>query len=290
MTGASGYLGQNALAVLSRRGVPVVAIGRNRPNLPAGAEFFRIDLLEKPDLSGVVARSGASHLLHLAWFAEHGRYWTSSENLRWVDATTALVGAFVRAGGQAVVVAGTSAEYDWSHGYCREQTTPCEPKTLYGVAKDVARRLCVAIATAANVPLAWARVFLSYGPHEAPGRLVPSLAAALRGKCGPFAVDGGAYRDFLHARDVGAALITLLEQRHDGVVNVSSGEPLRVADLVRAMAKVLDADPVPILAMARPRPGDPRLIVGDNSRLLATGWEPSFDLAAGLRQTLIGAG
>ena len=53
-------------------------------------------------------------LIHLAWYAEHGKYWTSPENVRWVEASLALLRGFAAAGGRRVVMAGTCAEYEWS--------------------------------------------------------------------------------------------------------------------------------------------------------------------------------
>jgi hypothetical protein len=43
-----------------------------------------------------------------------------------------------------VVVAGTCAEYDWASAWCREDSTPLAPATLYGTAKDATRRLVMA--------------------------------------------------------------------------------------------------------------------------------------------------
>ena len=282
ITGASGYVGKAALAALIRRRVPVVALGREPLALPDGSDFIRSDLLSEPDLERVVAQAGATHLMHLAWYAEHGKYWASPLNLAWVTATMRLIEAFAKAGGKAVAVAGSVAEYDWSYGYCREAATPCAPATLYGTAKDAARRLAAAFCKDAAIPLGWARLFWNYGPGEAPTRLVPSLIAALRGQKPPFAVDAGAYRDFLHIDDAGEGLVRLLEVEFDGPVNIASGEPLRISDLVRTLASALNADPSPILNLAAERQGEPRLVVGENARLRALGWRPRHSLADGL--------
>lgn len=98
---------------------------------------------------------------HLAWYAEHGKYWDSPLNLRWTEATVRLVEAFCMAGGQQVVISGTCAEYDWTHGYCREDCTPIDPATLYGIAKDATRRLVMAICGQYQVPCAWGAGFFS---------------------------------------------------------------------------------------------------------------------------------
>lgn len=285
-TGTSGFVGQPVLQALVRHGIPVVCVGRNRP--AENVDFIQADLLSCTDLPAIVAQAGATHLLHLAWYAEHGKYWTSPLNLRWVDVTVRLVEAFCEAGGQQVVAAGTCAEYDWSHGYCREDDTPANPATLYGTAKDAARRLVTAICALRQVPCAWGRIFLPYGAGEPETRLIPSLAAVFRGRAAPFGVNADAYRDFLHVDDVAEAFVSLLRGSANGIFNISSGRPVAVADLVRTLAALLNADPEPVLRLATARPGEPALLVGDSSRLKAQAWQPRISLPDGLTQLLEG--
>ena len=286
LTGASGFLGQYALRALRQRGITAVAVGRRLPHDPAGATFVAADLLATEDLAELARRVGASHLLHLAWVTEHGKYWASPENFRWVDASTRLVQAFCEAGGRHVLVAGTCAEYDWSQGHCREDTTPLEPATVYGVAKDATRRLVTALCAQHGVRCVWGRVFLPYGAGEAPARLVPSLIAALQGRSEGFGVHASQARDLLHASDVAQAFVALLTSQASGCYNLSSGQAARVGEVVHGLARLLDADPQPVLARAPARPAGPALLVGQNARLLALGWRQQLTLAQGLAQTL----
>lgn len=286
LTGASGFLGRHVLHSLRQRGIDTVLLCRQPPADPKVTAWIAADLLASTDWVALVAQAQATHLLHLAWYAEHGRYWVSPLNLRWVDATVQLTEAFCQAGGQQVVVAGTCAEYDWSHGYCREESTPLHPATLYGVAKDAARRLVMAVCQQHQIPCAWGRVFLPFGAGESPQRLIPSLIAALRGQRAPFGVNASAYRDFLHASDVAEGLLTLLQQGAQGAYNISSGQPVQLQALIRQLAELLHAEPAPLLALASERPGEPALLVGDPQRLQALGWRPALSQAQALKQTI----
>lgn len=286
LTGASGFLGSYALDCLRRHGIETVMLGRRRAPDSTFADFIEADLLATSDFTALIQRSGATHLLHLAWYAEHGKYWTSPINFRWVGATTRLVEAFCAAGGQQVVVAGTCAEYDWSHGYCREDSTPLNPATLYGSAKDAARRLAMAVCARHQVPCAWGRVFLPFGTGEASQRLIPSLIEVFRGRRPPFGVNAVAYRDFLHASDVAEGFIALLQHGENGAYNISSGQPVRLADVVQELAHLLDADPQAVLDLTTERPGEPPLLVGENLKLKALGWQQALSLAQGLEQTV----
>lgn len=288
LTGATGFLGRYVLKALWRRGIDTVVIGRHSPSPPV--PFIAVDLLNDPEMNRWLSKVQASHLLHLAWYAEHGKYWTSSLNLRWLEATLRLVEGFCEAGGQRLVAAGTCAEYDWQHGYCREETTPLAPATLYGVAKDATRRLVLGLSEQAHVSCAWARIFFPYGPGEAAERLIPSLWAVFRGQRAPFGIHAEVYRDFIHAADVAEALLTLLTSDATGCFNVSSGQPTRLAELVREIARRCHADPQPVLELAPSRPGEPPLLVGENLKLKALGWHAHVTLAQGLddyAQTMI---
>lgn len=286
LTGASGFLGRYVLDSLRRQNIETVILGRQRAPDSLFADFIEADLLTTPDFATLVKKSEATHLLHLAWYAEHGKYWTSPLNLRWVEATTRLVEAFCEAGGQRVVVAGTCAEYDWSHGYCREVSTPLNPATFYGTAKDAAWRLVMAVCAQHQVPCAWGRVFLPFGTGEASQRLIPSLIEVFRGKRPPFGVNAAAYRDFLHASDVAEGFVALLQRGESGAYNISSGQPVRLGDVVQELARRLDADPQAVLGLTTERPDEPLLLVGENLKLKALGWQPALSLAQGLERTV----
>lgn len=286
ITGATGFLGRYVLEALHRHGIESVVLGRRRPLHAPFTDFIEVDCLASPDFASLVRRAAGTHLLHLAWYAEHGQFWASPLNLRWVEATTRLVEAFCQAGGGGIVLAGTCAEYDWSHGYCREDSTPLDPATLYGTAKDAARRLAMVVCAQHQIPCAWGRVFLPYGAGEDDRRLMPSLIAALQGKHAPFGVDATAYRDFLHASDVAEAFIALLRSSAQGAYNISSAEPIRLGDLVETLAGLLKADPQTILALAPNQPKGVPLLVGENRKLRDLGWRPALSLIQGLGQVL----
>ncbi len=285
LTGAGGFLGRYVLRLLQQLDIPVVALGRTRPNGLAQSSFVGADLLSGTDFSSLVGQAGASHLLHLAWVTEHGQYWTSPQNFRWVDASTRLVQAFCAAGGRHVVVAGTCAEYDWGKGYCHEDTTPLTPATVYGVAKDATRRLVTVLCVQHEVRCAWARIFFPFGAGEAPARLLPRLIETLQGRSAPFGVNADAYRDFLQAQDVAQGLVTLLRSDASGSYNISSAQPVQIGALVRTLAQLLGQDPRCVLEQA-PQRAEPAVLAGDSLKLQALGWRQQFTLVQGLEKTL----
>ncbi len=294
VTGAGGLIGSNALAPLLALGYEVHTIGRHERSGPAGVHWHRLDLLEQ-DPAGLLRELSPSHLLHLAWYTEHGRFWESPENLAWVGATLRLLRRFAEAGGRRAAIAGTCAEYDWSTP--REQLrdraadgspgSPERPSTLYGVAKRATRELAEAYADSAGVSVAWGRIFLLYGPGEDERRLLPSVARALLAGAEAPTTDGRQVRDLLHAADAGAAFAALLDSRVEGPVNVASGEGVPLANVIELIAEATGRPDLLRMGALPARAGDPPRLVADVRRLREeVGFTRHKPLAQGVAETV----
>ncbi|MEA2488306.1 MAG: hypothetical protein QOH21_98 [Acidobacteriota bacterium] len=288
LTGATGFIGrQLALAAVARGWevhAPVRVVPEERVD---GVEYHAVDLLDDPaGVRQTVAAIGASHMLHLAWYAVPGLYWTSAENFRWVTASMALGDAFRDAGGRRLVVAGSCAEYDWRFGFCSESVTPLAPATTYGVAKNALRSLLASWSVQSDVSFAWGRIFFLYGPGEPRPRLVPSVVTSLLAGRTAECTAGTQVRDFLHVRDVAEAFLALLASEVEGPVNIASGQAVAVRDVIQTIAGQLGKTELVALG-ARPMPDEPPLVVADIRRLQReVQWSPRYDLAAGLRETI----
>ncbi|HEY7953342.1 MAG TPA: NAD(P)-dependent oxidoreductase [Solirubrobacteraceae bacterium] len=294
LTGASGFVGRHTLAPLLAGGFEVHAVtsgesGEPPLDAPAEVRWHRTDLLAAGAPAVLVGEVRPSHLLHLAWCTRPGVFWSTLENLDWVAASLALLRAFGEAGGRRAVVAGSCAEYAWqAETHCSESLTPLQPATLYGAAKHGLHAVARAWARQVGVALAWGRIFHLYGPHEPPGRLVSDVARALlRGeeaRCTP----GEQVRDFLYAPELGDAFAALLAcEEVTGPVNLASGEPVRVAEVIAAIAAQTGRPELVRLGALPVNPGEPERLTADVRRLRdEVGWAPSLDLAQGAAWTV----
>ncbi len=240
LTGARGFIGRRCLPILLERGYEVHGVtSRQAPAETRAVRWHTADLLDPAQVSALLQASRPTHLLHLAWVTTPGEYWTSAENNRWLAAGRDLIRAFAQQGGHRAVGAGTCAEYDWSGGHCDEASTLLAPATLYGEAKHALSCVFEDAGRESGLTTAWGRIFLLYGPAEHPARLVPSVARALlRGK--PANCSGGTQvRDFLYVKDVAGAFAALLDSEVTGAVNIASGQPTAVRDVVLAIAAAI---------------------------------------------------
>jgi len=283
VTGASGFIGRRALAPLLERGFEVHALARTAP--PDGSvRWHEVDLLDDSERRAAVAAVGASHLLHLAWYAEHGRFWQAPENVMWAATTVRLAQEFAAAGGRRAVFAGSCAEYDWTgSGRFSEHGTPLRPATAYGVCKDATRRIVEQL----ECDVAWGRIFFLYGPGEHPDRLVAAVARKLvTGERAPTS-EGTQRRDFLHVDDVGAAFAALVGSDVTGPVNIGSGEAVPVRRIVETIAEAAGRPDLLDIGALEQRPGDPEEIVADVMRLRdEADWTPGIGLEEGLLGTV----
>ena len=137
-------------------------LARGRPARPAApAELVR------------AARP--THLLHLAWTTEHGRFWTDPANLDWVAATRRSSRRSPPPAASASCSPGPARSTTGAAtSRSRRRGRPRRPATLYGRAKQATEDWL------AGAGLSWATglLFLPYGPFDEPGRLVPSVRAA----------------------------------------------------------------------------------------------------------------
>ena len=277
VTGGSGFIGRQTLAPLRARGHEVHAPRAQEADLLAPGAAERLVEAQRP-----------THLLHLAWDARPGLYWTSTDNVAWVEASLRLLRAFAAAGGRRAVFAGTCAEYRWSDSvHCVEASTPLEPATLYGAAKHGLHVVARRFAEQAGVAFAWGRVFFVFGPHEHPARLAASVAAALvRGE--PAETTAGTQvRDFLHTEDLGAAFAALLDSDVDGAVNLASGEPRPIRDLVEALGAAAGRPDLLRIGARAANPAEPDAITASVERLRdEVGWRPARTLEERAAETI----
>ncbi|WP_080654995.1 NAD-dependent epimerase/dehydratase family protein [Bradyrhizobium japonicum] len=288
LTGARGFVGRQIAKGLVALGMETHALSSTEADLsiPAHA-WHRVDLMDTSSTRALVEALRPTHLVHAAWDTTHGAFWTSDANYAWVRATLALMEAFQAAGGRRWIVVGSCAEYDWRFGFCSEDTTPLNPAQPYGVCKASLFRLSEAFAKSHDISMAWARLFLLYGPHERPQRLVPSIANALLAGRAAGCSRGDQLRDLMHVEDAGRAIARLSASDVSGAINIGSGHPIPLSSVGLEIGKQLGRPELVQLGALPTRPDDPPVLIPDTRRLhTELGFKPRFDLASGIADSI----
>jgi nucleoside-diphosphate-sugar epimerase len=139
----------------------------------------------------------------------------------------------------------------------------------------------------ANISTAWGRLFFVYGPHELERRLVPSVVLALLQAKPALCSHARQIRDYLYVEDAAEAMVALFTSDVEGAVNIASGIPIRLSEIIwRIAAKVGAPELVQLGALETP-PNEAPLVVADVRRLTEdVGWRPRYALDEGLDRTI----
>ena len=286
VTGASGFIGRGCLPLLGERGFEIHAVGSRRAE-ERGVVWHRCELLNAPACDALLERVRPSHLLHLAWIAQPGVFWTSPANSDWLAAGMRLAERFYGLGGARAVGVGSAAEYAASDRPCDEDRTPIAPNTPYGQAKAA---MCAALRAAAGQrgSWAWARLFTPYGPGEPPGRFVPGLIDGLLRREPVACTEGLQVRDFVYVDDVAAALAALTDGAVTGAYNVGSGVGCSLRECAQVIVAELGHGEL-LRFGERPAPAyDPSYVVADIGKIRRDiGWSPRISLQEGIHRSVV---
>ena len=287
VTGARGFIGSHCLTELLARGYDVHAVSTRDMPSADGVVWHRANLHDAAQIAPLLHESAPTHLLHLAWYVVPGKLITAPENVSWVVTSIALIRAFIEAGGQRITLAGSGYEYDWTHGYCTESVTPAIPDTLYGIAKRSLNDLTSAMAAQAGISSSNGRVFFLYGPNEHPDRLVPAIIRSLLRGDTARSSHGLQIRDYLYVSDVAGALVALLDGHVQGAVNIGSGVPVSLRDIILRIGAAMGRPDLLAIGALPARANDMPLVVANIDRLTKeVGWQHRVGLDEGLDRTI----
>lgn len=292
LTGATGFIGRHTIAPLTNAGFEVHAVTSKVPvnsiDVNEQCCWHTMNLLDPTQVKNLVSTIKPTHLLHFAWYNIPGKCLVAEENFLWVQASLELLKYFREQGGERVVMAGSALEYDWNYGYCSEVLTPRNPHTTYGVCKNALQEMLKAYSEITKLSSAWGRVFNVYGPYDHPKRLVSSVILSLLKDEPALCSHGNQLRDYLYVEDVANAFVKLLESKVVGEINIASGKPVAVKEIVLKIAEKLGKLDLVKLGTILASVDEPPLFAANVSHLSTEmSFLPKYDLDNGLDEAII---
>lgn len=290
VTGASGFIGSHVVRHALLCDCEVAALIRpgqsawRLENVSDRLTRITGDFTRPESFRAALAEWRPDACIHLAWYAEPGKYVHAVENVSCLAGSLALLQELIHIGCRQVVIAGTCAEYAAQQTPVTEESTP-EAASLYAACKLSLALVARQLGALSGMNVAWGRVFYVYGPYEDPRRMLPALIRALERRQPFAATSGEQVRDYLHVEDVAAAFYHLAASGAAGIYNISSGEPLTVRRLMETAGEIIGRGDLIRFGELR-APSDAPFVCGDNRRLRAVGWAPRYALREGITHTL----
>lgn len=291
LTGATGFIGSHVARLLLRQGCEVAALLRPGSDswrladaLPA-LQVVHGDFQQADELKACLQSLRPDACVHLAWAATVGQPLSGAAHIEALQASLSLALQLADVGCQKLLTAGTCFEYNTSLGYLSERSAT-KPHTLYGASKLALHTVLQQLGATTGMNVSHLRFFYLYGPREDERRLVPSVMLALLKGEAAKVTRGEQVRDYLHVEDAAQAVWEVLQSDLSGAVNVGSGQPVAVRDMVATVAALLGRPDLPDFGALPYRADDPMFICANAERLKQIGWTPRFDLSSGLADTL----
>ena len=187
-----------------------------------------------------------------------------------------------------VIYASSSSVYGGAKTLPQKEDAPLNPLNPYALTKLAAEYYCEIFRQIYGLSTVSLRYFNVYGSKD-PYSQYSTTVAAFLGRISqnlPLIIhgDGEQSRDMIYIADVVQANILAAEKDAEGIYNVGSGKNSTINELAGLMLKLSGHNLIPIYQ--EPRLGDPRQTLADISKARSFGYNPEYDLEAGLKQTI----
>ncbi|RDL48928.1 dTDP-6-deoxy-L-talose 4-dehydrogenase (NAD(+)) [Ensifer sp. M14] len=242
LTGGTGFVGRQVLRALTEGGASVRLVIREGSTESRLGDLSAVEeVVTTPDLFRETvewwarAFEGIDTVIHVAWYAEPGKYLHSAENIVCLEGTLRMAQAAALAGVRRFVGVGTCFEYDLSAGMLSTDT-PLRPISPYAGAKAAVFMALSQWLPLHGIAFAWCRLFYLFGEGEDERRLFPYLRAQLSAGNPVELTSGSQIRDFMDVRDAGKQIADIGLGDKTGPANICSGTPVTVRQIAERLA------------------------------------------------------
>lgn len=263
ITGANGYLGKGIVKQLLDDGIDVIATDFHDNLIDRRADIKCCDLFSVQNPFEYFGRPNT--VLHLAW--RDGFSHNSPNHIHDLPKHADFLEKLIDSGIEQVSVMGSMHEVGFFEGSIHENT-PCNPQSMYGVCKNALRRI-VELKTKGKALFQWLRGFYIVGNTSDGSSIFSKIVqAASRGEREfPFTMGLNQF-DFIDY-DVFCKLVAdaVTQREINGVINICSGRPEKLADRVERFIDENRFDIVLQYGKFPDRPYDSKAIWGDDFKI-----------------------
>ena len=267
VTGAGGYIGRHVVTALLERGLDVTALDLRLDGVDERAQKVSLDLFSgDADIYDQMGRPDV--VLHMAW--RDGFKHASWAHMDDLAKHAHLIENLYAGGLKHLAVMGTMHEVGYWEGAI-DESSPCNPASLYGIAKNALRETTFLSAKAHGAVAQWIRAYYIVGDDKFGNSIFSKLLAAAEEGRRTFPFTSGKNKyDFISVSDLARQIAAIVCQDEvAGIVNACSGEPLSLADRVEAYIREHGLDLELEYGAFPDRPYDSPGVWGDATKIRA---------------------
>ena len=265
VTGANGYIGRHVVKNLLDAGVEVIAVDFCTDDIDNRAIKKNVDIFsENENLFELLGKPDVC--LHMAW--KDGFVHNSDAHMQYLSQHYQFIKNMTEQGLKQIAVMGTMHEVGYYEGAI-DESTPCNPSSMYGIAKDALRRSTFLLLKNTDVIVQWLRAYYIYGDDLKNNSIFAKLTmAAQEGKATfPFTTGKNKY-DFIHVNELAQQIAASVTQSEvSGIINCCTGKPVSLAEKVESFIQEHNFDIKLEYGAFPDRSYDSPAIWGDNSKI-----------------------
>lgn len=264
VTGANGYLGRGVVEKLLDMGHEVIAADFSINDIDERAKRNEVNLFSIDDPFEYFGKPDS--VIHMAWRDGFAHY--SNAHIEDLPNHFSFLSKLCESGLKSISVIGSMHEVGFYEG-CISENTSCHPTTPYGISKNALRQLTEMLAHKNCVSAKWLRGYYIVGNNTKGASIFSKLAAAaIEGKkTFPFTLGQNQY-DFIDYEDFCRQVALASTQNEiDGVIEICSGHPEKLADRVERFIKENGFDITLDYGAFPDRPYDSKAVWGSSMKI-----------------------
>ena len=292
VVGGTGFIGFHIAKEGLNNGFKVYSLSKNPPidkrYLPK-VQYINVDLLNKENLLDYLKNLEINYVVNSMGYVDHRLFNNGGDEVyqNHFSATKNLIYSLNKKKLKCFLHLGSSDEYGSNPSPQLEESRE-SPISPYSLAKVSTCHMLQMLYKTEKFPAVILRLFLVYGPNQNKDRFLPFIIEESIKNKEYLVSPGEQLRDFCYVDDVVKGIFIALknEKIFGEIINIASGEPIKINILLDKVLKILKKGK-PVIGGINYRDNESMSLYASIEKAKnLLGWKPEISLNEGLTKTI----